>query len=197
VDVGDEPVLIIGVAIQPSRSSARVQAWRALLHEVAHRAHEQPLRARVLECPRLLPRCREARDKRSAVQADEVFSLVARHPLMTRYQVAALLRTSTRRIARLESDLIERGWLRPVPTNDHLILAGSILAGQRANTATSSAWDWLNYQRWPKGGRPPAPGSRGTGWPPPRTHPHRRWQAPLVAPFGTHRRCKRVLRGPR
>jgi hypothetical protein len=120
-DEANDPVLVVGVAIARSDSTARVQAWRSLLHEVARRTDEQPLRARVLECPRLLPRCRDARGKRSAGQADEVFSLVARHPLMTRYQVAALLRTSTRRIARLESDLIERGWLRPVPTNEHLL----------------------------------------------------------------------------
>jgi hypothetical protein len=49
---------------------------------------------------------------------DEVFAIVARHPLMTRPQLASLLRTSTGRIARLEVDLMERGWLRPVTSND-------------------------------------------------------------------------------
>ena len=121
VDVGDEPVLVVGVATRPSLSAARVQAWRSLLHKLARRSDEQPLHACVFECPTLLARLVDARDKRAAGQVDEVFALVARHPLLTRQQLAALMSTSTRRIARVESDLIECGWLCPVPAK-HLPL---------------------------------------------------------------------------
>jgi len=118
MDVGDEPVVVVGVATPPSSSTARVRAWRSLLHEVARRTDEQPLRARVFECATLLARLRDARDRRLPGEVDEVFALVARQPLLTRKQLAALLRTSAWRIAHLESDLIERGWLRPVLSND-------------------------------------------------------------------------------
>jgi DNA-binding MarR family transcriptional regulator len=57
-------------------------------------------------------------DRRSAGQADEVFALVARHPLVTRQQLALLLGTSSARIARLVAELIERGWVRPISSDD-------------------------------------------------------------------------------
>src|SRR5207302_6318 len=44
----DEPVLIVGVATPPRSSSARIEAWQSSLQEVARRADDRPLRARVL-----------------------------------------------------------------------------------------------------------------------------------------------------
>jgi Replication-relaxation len=114
----DEPVLIVGVATSRHSSGARIQAWRSLLQELARRADEPPLRARVLALQTGLAGSRNGYDRQSTGQVDEVFALVARHPLMTRQQLASLLRTSTERIARLEAELMERGWLRPVTGND-------------------------------------------------------------------------------
>jgi Replication-relaxation len=110
------PVLVVGVATRSSK--ARVQAWRALLRELARRAEDQALRARVFECPTLLGNLRHTQDTKSAAQVDEAFALVARHPLLTRPQLALLLGTSAGRIARLESELIECGWIRPISSND-------------------------------------------------------------------------------
>jgi hypothetical protein len=114
----DEPVLIVGVATSPRSSSARAQAWRSLLDETARRADEPPLRARVLARQSWLTGGPNDDDRRSAGQLDEVFALIARHPLLTREQLASLLQTSTGRIARLEAELMDRGWLRPVTTDD-------------------------------------------------------------------------------
>ena len=119
IEEADEPVLIVGVATSPCSSTGRAQAWQSLLQEVARRADDRPLRARVFARETWLASNRNEDDQRLPGQVDEVFAMVARHPLMTRQQLATLLRTSTRRIARLETDLIERGWLRPV-TSDTL-----------------------------------------------------------------------------
>ncbi len=113
-----EPVLIVGVATSPRSSTARVQAWRSLLQEVARRADDRPLCAHVLAPETWLANSCNEDDPSSPGQVDEVFAIVARHPLITRQQLASLLRTSTGRIARLEADLMERGWLRPVISNN-------------------------------------------------------------------------------
>jgi Replication-relaxation len=113
VDDDDEPLLIVGVAT-PSRSfGARQQAWRSLLNHVARRAGARPLRARVVVCD-TVPASDQDRGGQSVSQVDEVFGLVARHPLLTRQQLATLLGTSATRIGRLVALLVEAGWLRPV-----------------------------------------------------------------------------------
>jgi len=114
---GDEPVLIVGVATSPRSSSARAEAWRSLLQQVARRADGRPLRARVLISDTGLASS-GGDDRRQVGQVDEVFALIARHPLVTRHQLASMLRTSTGRIARLVVELTARGWLRPVPADD-------------------------------------------------------------------------------
>src|SRR6266516_1682882 len=91
----DEPVLIVGVATSRHSSSARIQAWRSLLQELACRADEPALRARVLALQTGPAGSRNGYDRQSTGQVDEVFALVARHPLMTRQQLASLLCTST------------------------------------------------------------------------------------------------------
>jgi len=115
----DEPLLIVGVATPPRSSSARTEAWQSLLEEVARRADELPLRARVLDLGSLLTNRRD-RDRCSPGQSDEVFAMIARHPLLTRQQLASLLHTSAVRIARLEAALMESGWLRTVTVDSDL-----------------------------------------------------------------------------
>jgi len=109
----NEPVLIIGNATPSRFSGARVQAWRSLLQDLARRADDRPLRARVLDCEAGLASTGDD-DRRSPGHVDELFALVARHPLLTQQQLASLLRTSAGRIARLEAELLECGWLRTV-----------------------------------------------------------------------------------
>jgi hypothetical protein len=115
-DDEDRTVLIIGVATSASVSTARAQAWRSLLRDLAARADDPPLRARVL----VMPKCATdgAHQARRPTQLDDVFALVARHPLLTRHQAGVLLRTSAARIARLETELMQRGWLRPATIDD-------------------------------------------------------------------------------
>jgi hypothetical protein len=114
----DEPVLIVGIATPPRSSSGRVEAWQSLLQGVARRADDRTLRARVLALDGSLTNRRE-KDRCPPGQVAEVFALIARHPLLTRQQLASLLHTSILRISRLAAGLIERGWLRPV-TSDNL-----------------------------------------------------------------------------
>ncbi|MDQ6669716.1 MAG: replication-relaxation family protein [Chloroflexota bacterium] len=115
----DEAVLVVGVATSPRSSNARVQAWQSLLQEVARRADDRPLRARVfdLDCSRAN---RRGMGRCPPGQIDEVFALIGRHPLLTRQQLASLLQTSAGRINRLEAECVARGWLRPVTVDDDL-----------------------------------------------------------------------------
>jgi hypothetical protein len=113
-DQDQEPVLVVGVATSRYSSSARIQAWRSLLQDVARRADEPSLRAHLLTCGTGLGAVGKADERHLTGQLDALFALVARHPLLTRQQLATLLRTSRRRVARLEEELLERGWLRPV-----------------------------------------------------------------------------------
>lgn len=50
-DAKDHALLVVGVAVGGVDAGTRVAAWHALLQQVARRAGEQPLRARVLVCP--------------------------------------------------------------------------------------------------------------------------------------------------
>lgn len=52
--------------------------------------------------------------QKSVSHADAVLELLARHPLLTRIQLAALLSTSPAQVRRVERQLAERGWLRPI-----------------------------------------------------------------------------------
>jgi hypothetical protein len=105
----DEPVVVVGVATPRDRGS-RAEAWRSLLQQIAHKAGDRPLRARVLTLQTRVTR----NNQRLVRQVDEIFALVARHPLLTRHQLAGLLGTSAPRIARLVTGLVERGWVRPI-----------------------------------------------------------------------------------
>ncbi len=87
---------VVGVAAPPASSTARVQAWRSLLDEVAARADEQLVRTHVLEFATKPARFSEVTDKGSPHQVDEVFALVARHPLLTPHPNSLLTGGATR-----------------------------------------------------------------------------------------------------
>jgi hypothetical protein len=116
VNEREEPLLVVA-AVDPSGSGARVEAWRLLLQQVARRAGERDLHAQLLPCSTGLFGHR-GEGGRLAGQADEVFALVARHPLLTRQQLATLLGTSPARIARVVGLLMNRGWVCSIPPGD-------------------------------------------------------------------------------
>ena len=116
----EEPLLVI-VTSDFAHSSARTDAWRSLLRRVATSAGEPPLRARIVsstETPRAAGGKGHPRVTSDASQLDELFGLVARHPLLTRAQLAGLLGTSLARVAAVEATLIDRGWLRQLDASD-------------------------------------------------------------------------------
>jgi hypothetical protein len=106
----DEPLLVVGVA-GAAASSARLSAWHSLLEQVARRVGEQPLRAQVLEWPERLVSFENTK-LHFGDSIDQVFGLVARHPLLTRQQLAILLGTSEAYASRLVVQLIGLGWMR-------------------------------------------------------------------------------------
>ena len=113
----DEPLLVVGVAAAAAESGARVAAWHALLQQVARRSGEEPLPARVFAWPQGLADGRD-RSQRLGSHAEQVFALVARHPLLTYPQLAALLGTSSGRIGQLVAQLTSRDWLRAIAPGD-------------------------------------------------------------------------------
>src|SRR5206468_5648062 len=50
--------------------------------------------------------------------SQQLLDLVGRHPCLSLDQLAALLGTSRHRTARLRAELVDRGWLRPIPSTD-------------------------------------------------------------------------------
>ena len=58
------------------------------------------------------------RGQRLGSHAEQVFALVARHPLLTYPQLAALLGTSSGRIGQLVAQLTSRDWLRAIAPGD-------------------------------------------------------------------------------
>jgi Replication-relaxation len=84
----DEPVLVVGIAISSRLVTARAQAWQSLLHLEGSRRHAPPLPNRVLALQNRLTRICSADGQSprpsAAGKVDEVFALVARHPLVSR-----------------------------------------------------------------------------------------------------------------
>lgn len=124
-----EPLLIVAT-VDPSGSGTRAAAWRDLLERAAVNAGEPPLRARVVTWKSVSsaislwqPLSTRRIGKQSAVDvggwpagnhADDVLSLVGRHPFLTQEQLAGLLGTSTSRVERVQAGLVGRNWLRRV-----------------------------------------------------------------------------------
>jgi hypothetical protein len=112
----NEPLLVVAVA-SPGSSVARADAWRSLLLQSAQRAGERPLPAHVLASRRGPGNGRDDH-QRLIGQREQVFALIARHPLLTRQQLASLLGTSSARIAQLVAQLVNQGWLRALTADD-------------------------------------------------------------------------------
>jgi hypothetical protein len=111
-DKDSEPLLIVGI-MGEAGSQERTEAWHSLLRRVAHAAGEPPLCARVLVCESRSTQRGNSKQP-PAAQIDQLFALLARHPLLTRDQLASLLATSTPRVARLTARLADRGWVQPI-----------------------------------------------------------------------------------
>ena len=101
-----EPLLV--VVTRGARQSASDCGREELLRRVAARGGEPPLRVRILPWPEPdgPTKWSSSPDLRRTRQVDQVLGLVARHPLLTRAQLAGLLGTTRARIARLR----ERSW---------------------------------------------------------------------------------------
>jgi hypothetical protein len=112
-----ETLLCVGVAAGAAETTARVAAWHVLLQQVARRSGEEPLRARVFSWPQGLADGGD-RGQRFGSHAEQVFALVARHPLLTYQQLATLLGTSSGRIGQLVAQLTGRDWLRAIAPGD-------------------------------------------------------------------------------
>jgi len=114
-DSQDEPLLVVATA-DPAGADTRMAAWRSLLQHVALGSGEPPLRARVLGTTDVGLEFSSADPKRRrwAARVDHVLALVARHPLLTRRQLAVLVGTTPHRIVHLQAELRERGWIRPI-----------------------------------------------------------------------------------
>ncbi|MDQ6670319.1 MAG: replication-relaxation family protein [Chloroflexota bacterium] len=116
-DVKDEALLVVGIGVAAAESSGRLEAWHALLEQVARRAGEEPPRAQVFVWPQRVTDS-PGRSQRPGSQADQVFALIARHPLLTHQQLATLLGTSAFRINQLLAQLLARDWLRAIPPDE-------------------------------------------------------------------------------
>jgi hypothetical protein len=57
-------------------------------------------------------------DRQLAVHGEQLFALVARHPMLTRQQLATLLNTSAARISHLMEQLLKQGWVRAITPDD-------------------------------------------------------------------------------
>jgi hypothetical protein len=89
-----EELLLVIVTTDLPTSGERPAAWRNLLHRVTAQAGEPPLRTRILTRPEeaRTPNTKsQQRSTRDATQLDELFGLIARHPLLTSAQLACLL----------------------------------------------------------------------------------------------------------
>jgi len=114
-DNRDEPLLVVATVDQAG-TETRAAAWRSLLQHVVLGSGEPSLRARVLGATDvgLESKAHDPKRRRWADGVDQVLSLVARHPLLTRQQLAVLVGTTRPRIVRLQAELLERGWIRPI-----------------------------------------------------------------------------------
>jgi len=117
------PVLVIATP-NPDGHGTRAAAWETLLKRAADRQGEPPLPVRVLDWAQVAsiagqPRwCHDRGGHQSPRAIDQMLSLVGRHPFLTLLQLADLLGTTVGRAAGLRASLVERGWLRLVPTSE-------------------------------------------------------------------------------
>jgi hypothetical protein len=116
VEQAVEPLLVVGVAVARGLV-ARVAAWQSLLQQVTRRAGERPLHARVITQPEALASGRTTH-RRHGDHAEQALGVFARHPLLERRQLAALLGTSPARAGQLVRQLATSGWIRPMRSGE-------------------------------------------------------------------------------
>jgi hypothetical protein len=110
----DEPLLAVAT-VAPGGAAARVEAWKSLVQQASQSGGEPPLRVRVVTAAEAsVPYHACDSTKRWVAQGDQLLSLVARHPLLTREQLAVLIGVIEPRIVRLEAELLEQGWIQPI-----------------------------------------------------------------------------------
>jgi len=114
-DNRDEPLLVVATVDQAG-TETRAAAWRSLLQHAVLGSGEPSLRAWVLGVTDAgqTSDAHDPKRRRWADGVDQVLSLVARHPLLTRQQLALLVGTTRPRIVRLQAELLERCWIRPI-----------------------------------------------------------------------------------
>ncbi len=113
-----EPVLTIATP-DPDGRGGRAAAWHRLLAEVAAQEQEPPLRCRLLTWEQVAALSWSGqRAGAQTTSSQQLLDLVGRHPCLSLDQLAALLGTSRHRTAGLRAELMDRGWLRPVPVTD-------------------------------------------------------------------------------
>jgi len=112
----DESLLVVGVGVTVGLAT-RVAAWQSLLQQVARRAGERPLHARVIPCTEALATDRNTQ-RRFGDQTEQALGLVARHPLLERRQLAALLGTSRSRTGQVVTQLAINGWVCLIRSSD-------------------------------------------------------------------------------
>jgi hypothetical protein len=133
-DGQDDALLVVGVAAGSVDSGARVAAWHVLLQQVAMRSGAQPLRARVLVWAEMPANARDRR-QRSGSHAEQMFALVARHPLLTRRQIAVVLDISNARVGALIVQLTAHGWVRALQSCEAPSEALGCSSGQQRGLA--------------------------------------------------------------
>ena len=102
--------LLVGSPCQPDPDKRSV-AWRAVVDRAGRQSGVGPTRLQFVDTHGVRPDGDEQRG-RQGTRADQVLSLVARHPLLTCGQLARLLDASMRHVANMLHGLAERGYLR-------------------------------------------------------------------------------------
>jgi hypothetical protein len=111
-NTSDEPLLVIGT-FNCGGSQGRASSWSSIVANVARHAGEAPLRVRICTDFETIGGSHGAKAA-GMTQVDQAFSLLARHPLLTREQLAILLSTTVRRLADLLHLLVDRGLIEPL-----------------------------------------------------------------------------------
>jgi hypothetical protein len=110
----DEPLLVVATR-GPAGDDSRTAAWHSLVQHSTRGSGEPPLRTLVIVAPDVTGGIgADDKTSRRVAKIDHVLSLVARHPLLTQRQLAILVGTARSRIVRLQAELVERGWIRPI-----------------------------------------------------------------------------------
>jgi hypothetical protein len=118
-----EPLLVIGKP-DPDGRGGRAARWASMLAHVAQREEQAPSRFRVITWDRgCAVGWHEQPVGLQPTSMQQVLDLVGRDPCLSRRQLAGLLGTRLRRVARMCGELVARGWVRPIPPTDIPLIA--------------------------------------------------------------------------